>query len=223
MYIIKKHTILIYVFILILMLAPLFCSVQAVTESERQDLIDLLNEYKEDLGNLSEFKEVVDKTYNDLYSATTVDDSLKETLREDIDLLDTVTDLNPLILTALKIELNSQVNILSDSNLEEMQEEISIIKEWTDEQVGVSNTETPNNNGNTNNMDNDSNINTNDEQQNSYINNQGASTYQTQNTAQEPTSLPYTGANSIITIIIILLSISIIISIIRYKQFKDVK
>ena len=151
-----------------LMLTSLFCSVQSVTESERQDLIDLLNEYKEDLGNLSEFKEVVDKTYNDLYSATTVDDSLKETLREDIDLLDTVTDLNPLILTALKIELNSQVNILSDSNLEEMQEELSIIKEWTDEQVGVSNTETPNNNGNTNNMDNDSNINTNDEQQNKF-------------------------------------------------------
>ena len=223
MYIIKKSIILICIFILMLMLTSLFCSVQSVTESERQDLIDLLDEYKEDLGNLSEFKEVVDKTYNDLYSATTVDDSLKETLREDIDLLDTVTDLNPLILTALKIELNSQVNILSDSNLEEMQEEISIIKEWTDEQVGVSNTETPNNNGNTNNMDNDSNINTNDEQQNSYINNQGASTYQTQNTAQEPTSLPYTGANSIITIIIILLSISIIISIIRYKQFKDVK
>ena len=223
MYIIKKSIILICIFILMLMLTSLFCSVQSVTESERQDLIDLLNEYKEDLGNLSEFKEVVDKTYNDLYSATTVDDSLKETLREDIDLLDTVTDLNPLILTALKVELNSQVNILSDSNLEEMQEEISIIKEWTDEQVGVSNTETPNNNGNTNNMDNDSNINTNDEQQNSYINNQGASTYQTQNTVQEPTSLPYTGANSIITIIIILLSISIIISIIRYKQFKDVK
>ena len=130
---------------------------------------------------------------------------------------------NTSLLTALKVELNSQVNILSDSNLEEMQEEISIIKEWTDEQVGVSNTETPNNNGNTNNMDNDSNINTNDEQQNSYINNQGASTYQTQNTVQEPTSLPYTGANSIMTIIIILLSISIIISIIRYKQFKDVK
>ena len=120
MYIIKKSIILICIFILMLMLTSLFCSVQSVTESERQDLIDLLDEYKEDLGNLSEFKEVVDKTYNDLYSATTVDDSLKETLREDIDLLDTVTDLNPLILyTNIKLAALSTLPSISPTNIEE--------------------------------------------------------------------------------------------------------
>ena len=223
----KKAIILICIFILTFISTSLFHSVLGVTASERQELIDLLNEYKGDLGNLNEFKEVVDITYNDLYSATTVDDTLKEKLREDIDLLDNVTDLNPLILTVLKVELNSQVDNLTDSNLEEMQEEISIIKEWTDEQLGISNTDTPNNNNDSNNND-DTNIdnvpNTNEEQQNNDSDNQNTPiTYQSQNMNQATTSLPYTGTSSIIIGFIILLSISMVVSIIRYKQFKDVK
>lgn len=223
----KKAIILICIFILTFISTSLFHSVLGVTASERQELIDLLNEYKGDLGNLNEFKEVVDITYNDLYSTTTVDDTLKEKLREDIDLLDNVTDLNPLILTVLKVELNSQVDNLTDSNLEEMQEEISIIKEWTDEQLGISNTDTPNNNNDNNNND-DTNIdnvpNTNEEQQNNDSDNQNTPiTYQSQNINQATTSLPYTGTSSIIIGFIILLSISMVVSIIRYKQFKDVK
>ena len=223
----KKAIILICIFILTFISTFLFHSVLGVTASERQELIDLLNEYKGDLGNLNEFKEVIDITYNDLYSTTTVDDTLKEKLREDIDLLDNVTDLNPLILTVLKVELNSQVDNLTDSNLEEMQEEISIIKEWTDEQLGISNTDTPNNNNDSNNND-DTNIdnvpNTNEEQQNNDSDNQNTPiTYQSQNMNQATTSLPYTGTSSIIIGFIILLSISMVVSIIRYKQFKDVK
>ena len=223
----KKAIILICIFILTFISTFLFHSVLGVTASERQELIDLLNEYKGDLGNLNEFKEVVDITYNDLYSTTTVDDTLKEKLREDIDLLDNVTDLNPLILTVLKVELNSQVDNLTDSNLEEMQEEISIIKEWTDEQLGISNTDTPNNDNNNN--DDNTNIdnvpNTNQEQQNNNSDNQNTpiATYQSQNINQVTTPLPHTGISNIIIIgFILLLSISAIISIIRYKQFKDV-
>lgn len=228
----KKAIILICIFILTFISTSLFHSVLGVTASERQELIDLLNEYKGDLGNLNEFKEVVDITYNDLYSTTTVDDTLKEKLREDIDLLDNVTDLNPLILTVLKVELNSQVDNLTDSNLEEMQEEISIIKEWTDEQLGVSNTDTPNNSNNNNDNNNNNNDgtninnvpNTNEEQQNNDSDNQNIpTTYQSQNMNQATTSLPYTGTSSIIIGFIILLSISMVVSIIRYKQFKDVK
>lgn len=224
----KKAIILICIFILTFISTSLFHSVLGVTASERQELIDLLNEYKGDLGNLNEFKEVVDITYNDLYSATTVDDTLKEKLREDIDLLDNVTDLNPLILTVLKVELNSQVDNLTDSNLEEMQEEISIIKEWTDEQLGISNTDTPNNDNNNN--DDNTNIdnvpNTNQEQQNNNSDNQNTpiATYQSQNTNQVTTPLPHTGISNIIIIgFILLLSISAIISIIRYNQLKDAK
>lgn len=227
MYVTKKHIILVCIFILTFILTSLFYSVLGVTASEKQELIALLTEYKSDLGNLNEFKEVVDITYNDLYSATIVDDALKEKLRQDIDLLDTVTDLNPLILTVLKVELNYQVDNLTDSNLEELQEEISIIKEWTDEQLGISNIDTPNNDSNDN--DDNTNIdnvpNTNQEQQNNNSDNQNTpiATHQSQNTNQVTTPLPHTGINSIIIIgFILLLSISAIISIIRYKQFKDV-
>lgn len=226
----KKAIIFICIFTLTFISTSLFHSVLGVTASERQELIDLLNEYKGDLGNLNEFKEIVDITYNDLYSTTTVDDTLKEKLREDVDLLDNVTDLNPLILTVLKVELNSQVDRLTNDNLEEMQEEISIIKEWTDEQLGVPNTDIPNNNNdnNNNNHNNDTNLdnvpNTNEEQQNNDFDNQNKpSTYPSQNMNPVTTSLPYTGTSSIIIGFIILLSISMIVSIIRYKQFKDVK
>lgn len=218
----KKLIILICAFILTLITTSLFYSISGVTASEKQELIDLLDEYKSDLGDLNAFKEVVDTTYNDLHSATTVDDTLKEKLRQDIDLLDTVTDLNPLILTVLKVELNSQVNSLTDSNLEEMQEEISIIKEWTDEQLGIPNTNIPNDSNNNSNI-NDA-PNTVNEQQSNNLNNQNSSNiYQSQNMNQASTSLPYAGTNSIIIGFISLLIISILISIIKCRQFKDVK
>lgn len=221
----KKAIILICIFTLIFISTSLFYPVLGVTASEKQELIDLLNEYKGDLGNLSEFKEVVDITYNDLYSATTVDDVLKEKLRQDIDLLSTITDLNPLILTVLKAELNSQVNSLTNNNLKEMQEEISIIKEWTDEQLGISNTDSPINNENNNDENIDNVPNTNMEQPNNNSNNSNmpSTTYQSQNMNQAATALPYTGTSSIIIGLIILFSISIVVSIIRCKQFKDVK
>ncbi len=221
----KKAIILICIFTLIFISTSLFYPVLGVTASEKQELIDLLNEYKGDLGNLSEFKEVVDITYNDLYSATTVDDVLKEKLRQDIDLLSTITDLNPLILTVLKAELNSQVNSLTNNNLKEMQEEISIIKEWTDEQLGISNTDSPINNENNNDENIDNVPNTNLEQPNNNSNNSNmpSTTYQSQNMNQAATALPYTGTSSIIIGLIILFSISIVVSIIRCKQFKDVK
>ena len=93
----------IIIFIFMFLIFNLLSPVLAVTASEKQELLDLLNEYEGDLGNLIEFKLIVDKTYTDLHSVSSVDDSLKETLRADIDMLDTVSDLNPLILTALKV------------------------------------------------------------------------------------------------------------------------
>lgn len=197
----------IIIFTLIFLLFNLLSPVFAVTESERQELIDLLNEYQGDLGNLIEFKLIVDKTYNDLHSASSVDDTLKETLRADIDSLDTVSDLNPLILTVLKVELNSQVDNLTNSNLHEMQEEIAIIKEWSDQKaLELGYTETPS----TNNQD----------QQNEVIQ---TNTSSPDDIKQVATSLPYAGTSSIIIGFIILLLVSTIISIIRYKQLKYTK
>ncbi len=208
----------IIIFIFMFLLFNLLSPVLAVTASERQELIDLLNEYESDLGNLIEFKLIVDKTYTDLHSVSSVDDSLKETLRADIDMLDTVTDLNPLILTVLKVELNSQVDKLTNSNLHEMQEEIEIIKEWSDQKAAdLGYTDTPNNNEDIN-QDQPTEEPNEEENQNVQTN-----TTLPQEMQQVITSLPYAGTSSIIIGFIILLIISAIISIIRYKQLKDAK
>lgn len=204
----------IIIFIFMFLLFNLFSPVFAVTDSEKQELIDLLNEYESDLGNLIEFKLIVDKTYTDLHSVSSVDDSLKETLRADIDMLDTVTDLNPLILTVLKVELNSQVDKLTNSNLHEMQEEIEIIKEWSDQKAAeLGYTDTPNNNED---------INQNQPNEDISQNTQ-TTTSLPQEIQQVTTSLPYAGTGSIIMGFIVLLIISAIISIIRYNQLKDAK
>ncbi len=204
----------IIIFIFMFLIFNLLSPVLAVTASEKQELLELLNEYEGDLGNLIEFKLIVDKTYTDLHSVSSVDDSLKETLRADIDMLDTVTDLNPLILTALKVELNSQVDKLDNSLLGEMQEEIAIIKEWSDQKAAeLGYTDTPNNNEDIN-----------QNQPNEDINqNTQTTTSLPQEIQQVATSLPYAGTGSIIIGFIVLLIISAIISIIRYKQLKDAK
>ena len=204
----------IIIFIFMFLLFNLLSPVLAVTASEKQELLELLNEYEGDLGNLIEFKLIVDKTYTDLHSVSSVDDSLKETLRADIDMLDTVTDLNPLILTALKVELNSQVDKLDNSLLGEMQEEIAIIKEWSDQKAAeLGYTDTPNNNEDIN-----------QNQPNEDINqNTQTTTSLPQEIQQVATSLPYAGTGSIIIGFIVLLIISAIVSIIRYKQLKDAK
>lgn len=203
-------------FIFMFLLFNLISPVLAVTDSEKQELLDLLNEYEGDLGNLIEFKLIVDKTYTDLHSASSVDDSLKETLRADIDMLDTVSDLNPLILTTLKVELNSQVDKLDDSLLGEMQEEIAIIKEWSDQKAAEL--------GYTDDIPN-SNEDINQEQQQSGNVNQNTqiSTSIPQEIQQLTTSLPYAGTSNIIFGFILLLIVSAIISIIRYKQLKNIK
>ena len=204
----------IIIFIFMFLLFNLLSPVLAVTASEKQELLELLNEYEGDLGNLIEFKLIVDKTYTDLHSVSSVDDSLKETLRADIDMLDTVTDLNHLILTSLKVELNSQVDKLDNSLLGEMQEEIAIIKEWSDQKAAeLGYTDTPNNNEDIN-----------QNQPNEDINqNTQTTTSLPQEIQQVATSLPYAGTGSIIIGFIVLLIISAIISIIRYKQLKDAK
>ena len=208
----------IIIFIFMFLIFNLLSPVLAVTASEKQELLDLLNEYEGDLGNLIEFKLIVDKTYTDLHSVSSVDDSLKETLRADIDMLDTVSDLNPLILTALKVELNSQVDKLDNSLLGEMQEEIAIIKEWSDQKAAeLGYTDTPNNNQ-------DINQDINQNQPNEDINqNTQTTTSLPQEIQQVATSLPYAGTGSIIIGFIVLLLISAIISIIKYKQLKDAK
>lgn len=133
--------------------------VYGLTEEEQLaiELKQLLDEYQSGLGDLNQFKDVVNKTYNDLHSATTVDEQLKSKLIADINKFEQVDGLDPLILSVLDIELKSQVANLTDENLHEMQLEIAIIKEWTDENIPdrqpSGNTNKPSTNTNTDNID----------------------------------------------------------------------
>ena len=125
--------------IAILLIAILMCiglnlnPVYGKTEAE--ELKELLDDYEEDLGDLNQFKTIVDETYNDLYNATKVDDTLKEKLRKNVEKFEKIDGINPLIVSVLDIELNSQIDNLSDDNIDDMREEITAIKEWVDLKV----------------------------------------------------------------------------------------
>lgn len=125
--------------ILIIMLIVIGLNSQTVyAKTEADELKELLDEYKEDLGDLNQFKNVVDETYKDLYDATKVDDTLKQELKKDVEKFNNIDGINPLIVSILDIELNSQIDNLTDDNIDDMKEEISVIKEWVDSNVDES-------------------------------------------------------------------------------------
>ena len=172
-------------------------------KTEADELKELLDEYEEDLGDLNQLKKVVDVTYNDLYTATKVDDALKEKLREDISNFENIDGINPLILSVLDIELNSQVNNLDDDNIDDMREEISVIKEWVDAKVGTSEDDGK--------KDSNNNVNKVDQS----------------NPTIDPTTsgekIPYAGAQNIIKILVVIAGISIIVFVIKYRELKEIK
>ena len=203
---------------ILLVLCIYISPVYAETSSEdKQKLIDMLNQYKNDLGDLNQVKTVVDQLYSDINSASTVDDNLKKTLTEDINMLDNVTGMNPLILTVLKSELSSQVEQLSDSNLSELKDEVAVIKEWVDAKVGTSEDDGKKddnkNNGTNDGANNDS-------------NNNGNKVDQSNPTIDPTTSgekIPYAGAQNIIKILVVIAGISIIVFVIKYRELKEIK
>lgn len=54
--------------LLFLSFAP--CKVNAATQQDKDELISLLNEFENDLGNLKQLKVIVDNIYNELNSST---------------------------------------------------------------------------------------------------------------------------------------------------------
>lgn len=202
------------IFFLILIFLLTFISLKAkvvYAKTEAEELKELLDEYEEDLGDLNQLKEVIDEIYNDLYTAEKVDDALKEKLNSGIEKFENIDGINPLLKTILDIELKSQVTNLTDDNIDEMREEISVIKEWVDSKVG--NSENNGNNPGEDTADKDNNV-TDKNQQN------------VQNGTTDKTIadkvLPKAGIKSIISILIII-SIGAIFSIIRYIQLKEIE
>lgn len=197
--------------ILILTLLLLFCSCMmssVYASSESDELETLLNEYVEDLGDLNDLKQVIDETYNHLIDAETIDDSLKEELRDDVSQLENVSEMNPIIMQVLIVELNSQIDNLTEDNIEQMREEITTIKDWVDERVEADDID------NIDNIDDDLDdedfIDTSDEEP--IINKRDSTSI-----------LPYTGKTitKVILVTLIVLA-SIVFSIMKYRKYKEI-
>lgn len=209
----KKLYKTIFLILLCTLLSINFLSMDVYAKSEREELLELLDEYKDDVGDFGELKQVVDKTYDDLYSATTVDEDLKERLRSHVEELTKVSGMNPLIANVLEIEIQSQIDNLTDSNIDEVREEISVIKEWTDKNYEENNNEK--NNINELNISNKVVDNSASGNKNTVINvsgNQNVASYKT---------LPFAGKINI-TLLAIIIIINIVFCIIKYKNLKGI-
>lgn len=204
-------------------------------QSAEDELKQVLTEYKDQLGNLKQFKEVVDEAYGILDNATEVTPELKEDLITALRKLQNVEGINPLISSVLVQELEGQANILTNENLAEMRSEIRVIKEWVDEEIEKEESNPPTGDGDSqqptnppaedDNSQQPTNPPVDDENKgNGEINNKP--NQNSGNTQKDPTQsgnkLPNTGKTSIITIAIVLVVIAII-SVSKYKRLKDIK
>lgn len=202
----RKVVCILIIFLLIIGII-LVNNTYAATEEEKEELIALLDEYKDDMGDLNEFKEVMDNMYNDLDSATAVNDELKQKLNEDIDSMANITGINPLILQTLQIELKSQVANLNDSNIDEVKEEIELIRDWADINISDDGTGAD------------------------WIDDGSDGDFIIENPTGGDTKnyagmiLPKAGSISTILILsaLVILIISALVSIIKYRQFKGIK
>lgn len=202
----RKVVCILLIFLLIIGII-LVNNTYAATEEEKEELIALLDEYKDDMGDLNEFKEVMDNMYNDLDSATAVNDELKQKLNEDIDSMANITGINPLILQTLQIELKSQVANLNDSNIDEVKEEIELIRDWADINISDDGTGAD------------------------WIDDGSDGDFIIENPTDGDTKnyagmiLPKAGSISTILILsaLVILIISALVSIIKYRQFKGIK
>lgn len=183
-------------------------SVYATTEQDKQELIELLEEYKDSLGNLNQLKKVVDSIYDDLNSTDRVNDELKQKLNKDVEGLADVEGMSPLILQTLQIELQSQIEDLDDSNIDDVREEVKVIKGWVDNQVGAS----------------DSNEDLTNKIDSGVMQNITLNTVSNKNNFAS-SILPKAGNISTIIILvsIVVLTVVAIVSRIKYKEYKGIK
>lgn len=200
---ISKKIIYILLAVVLIMMSFLVTNVYALTDSEAE-LVQILTEYKDELGDLNQFKEVIDKMYNDINDATTVDDALKAKLAADIAELENINGINPLVLNVLEVELSSHIANLTNDNLDEVKQELAVIKGWIDSQVSETPTtpdipETP-------------------------------ETPNTPDTSDKPvdssvvkdSKLPQTGKSIVIVLVVLFLLVNIIICIKQYKKYKQI-
>lgn len=180
-------------------------------KTEAEELKEQLEQNEENLGNLNDFKVVVDEMYTDLTTATKVDDALKQKLKKDVENLNNVQGINPLIVSVLSIELNSQIDNLTDENLGEMQEEVKVIKDWVDSKVS-----TDNNNGNNNNAGDNT---------NNGSNASGADNTQTNTKVDDSIAniaIPKAGIKYIFSIAVAIVAVGTFMFV-KYRKLQDIK
>lgn len=180
-------------------------------KTEAEELKEQLEQNEENLGNLNDFKVVVDEMYTDITTATKVDDALKQKLKKDVENLNNVEGINPLIVSVLSIELNSQIDNLTDENLGEMQEEVKVIKDWVDSKVS-----TDNNNGNNNNAGDNT---------NNGSNASGADNTQTNTKVDDSIAniaIPKAGIKYIFSIAVAIVAVGIFMFV-KYRKLQDIK
>lgn len=200
---ISKKIIYILLAVVLIMMSFLVTNVYALTGSEAE-LVQILTEYKNELGDLNQFKEVIDKMYNDINDATTVDDALKAKLAADIAELENINGINPLVLNVLEVELSSHIANLTNDNLDEVKQELAVIKGWIDSQVSETPTtpDIP----------------------------EAPDTPNTPDTSDKPvdssvvkdSKLPQTGKSIVIVLVVLFLLVNIIICIKQYKKYKQI-
>lgn len=200
---ISKKIIYILLAVVLIMMSFLVTNVYALTDSEAE-LVQILTEYKNELGDLNQFKEVIDKMYNDINDATTVDDALKAKLAADITELENINGINPLVLNVLEVELSSHIANLTNDNLDEVKQELAVIKGWIDSQVSETPTtpDIP----------------------------EAPDTPNTPDTSDKPvdssvvkdSKLPQTGKSIVIVLVVLFLLVNIIICIKQYKKYKQI-
>lgn len=200
---ISKKIIYILLAVVLIMMSFLVTNVYALTDSEAE-LVQILTEYKNELGDLNQFKEVIDKMHNDINDATTVDDALKAKLAADIAELENINGINPLVLNVLEVELSSHIANLTNDNLDEVKQELAVIKGWIDSQVSETPTtpDIP----------------------------EAPDTPNTPDTSDKPvdssvvkdSKLPQTGKSIVIVLVVLFLLVNIIICIKQYKKYKQI-
>ncbi len=99
----------------------------AYAATAEEELVQVLDEYKDDIGDIEAFGKVMDKLYQDISSATEVNDELKAKLKADVNELASVPDINPLILQILDVELKSQIENLDESNVSILKKDLEKI------------------------------------------------------------------------------------------------
>ena len=187
-------------------------------KTEAEELKEQLEQNEENLGNLNDFKVVVDEMYTDLTTATKVDDALKQKLKKDVENLNNVQGINPLIVSVLSIELNSQIDNLTDENLGEMQEEVNVIKDWVDNKISSNDNKDNNSNNNGDNSNSGNNTNTgnnisgtDNNQTNSKVDNTIANI-----------SIPKAGVKCIFSILVVIAGVGVFMFI-KYRKLQDIK